>query len=75
MEHQFLDQNLYGNLLKPMIAWDTFESCGKGTFSDGINVSAQCKLSGKEWKSLEDFATDRSAVIKSVDKLSSVVVL
>ena len=74
MEHQFLDQNLYGNLLKPMIAWDTFEPCRKGTFSDGTNVSTQCKLSGKEWKSLEDLAADTSAVIKSVDKVSSVVV-
>ena len=46
----------------------------KELFSDGINVSRQCNLSGKEWKSLEDFAADRSAVIKSVDKVSSVVV-
>ena len=45
----------------------------KELFSDGINVSRQCNLSGKEWKSLEDFAADRSAVIKSVDKVSSVV--
>ena len=74
VEYQLLDQNLYGNLLKSMIAWDTLESCRKGTFSDGINVSTQCNLAGKEWKSLENFAADKSAVIKSFDKLPSVVV-
>ena len=41
----------------------------KQLFSDGINVSTQCNLSGKEWKSLGDFAADSSDVIKSTDKV------
>ena len=73
VEHQFLDQNLYGNLLKSMIAWDTFESCRKGTFFWWNKCFTQCNLSGKEWKSLENFAADMNAFIKSVDKVSSVV--
>ena len=43
-------------------------------FSDEINDSTQSNLSEEEWKALKRLTDDRSIVIKSADKGSSVVV-
>ena len=73
VKHQLLDQNPHGSFLKSKL--EIFLShVEKELFSDGINVSTQCNLSGNEWESLGDFAADRSALIKRADKVSSVVV-
>ena len=46
----------------------------KELFSDEMNDSTQCNLSGDECKALRKLADDRSIVIKGADKGSSVVI-
>ena len=46
----------------------------KNLFSDEMNGSTQSNLSGDKWKALRILADDRSIVIKSADRGSSVVI-
>ena len=74
VRHQLSVINLDWNHLKSMLVRKCFKTCRIRAFFDEMSGSTQNYLSAEKSKELRNLADDRSTVIKSPDKGSSIAI-